>query len=221
MLVVMLLPAIVAVALILVRGSSDRLAHIRIRAWWLIIPAAVLQWINSEGHYPPSVGVEAATRVVTAICLVLLAVLCWLNWATRGRTVRVGLGLVFAGTVANALPILAYGGMPYSTSAALTSGFSRDQLTERANGHIPIESDHATLLVALSDLVPIPGLMKVVSVGDIALVVGLVVMLVGLAGLRRPPRPRLAAEPLLTQESSSLSPPRPPAMHPSSRGGES
>jgi len=205
MLVLMLLPAVVAAALVLSRGGYARVSRIRIRAWWLIIPAAALQWANNSGYYPQAVSVETATRVVTAICVALTAVLCWVNWDGRPRSVKVGLGLVFTGTVANALPILAYGGMPYSTSAALTSGFSHDQLAEGANGHIPIESDHATVLVALSDLVPIPGLMKVVSIGDMALLAGLVVVLVGLAGRGTVASRVTAAKP------ASAKPPRPHA----------
>ena len=200
MLVLMLLPAVVAAAFVLLRGSHGRGAGIGIRAGWLIIPAAVLQWLTSEGHYPQSVSVETATRIVTAICLVLIGVLCWMNWGGRPRSVKVGLGLAFAGTATNAIPILAYGGMPYSTSAALRSGFSRQELAEGANGHIPIESDHASVLVALSDLVPIPGLMKVVSIGDLALLVGLIVVLVGIAG-RRPVGSRATPEPLIAEES--------------------
>jgi len=182
MLVLMLLPAFVAAALILVQGGSTRVVWIRIRAWWLIIPAAVLQWANSGGHYPTSVADGTATRVVTASCLVLAAALCWLNWTGRPRIIKAGLGLIFAGAVVNAIPILAYGGMPYSTSAALTSGFSKQQLADGANGHMPIEPDHATALVAFSDIVPLPGLMKVVSLGDVALLVGLIVVLAAMAG---------------------------------------
>ena len=121
MLVLMLLPAVVAAALVYSRGDS-RLRRIRIRAWWLIIPAAALHCMNNEGYYPQSVSAETATRVVTVLSLVLTAVLCWVNWGGRARSVKVGLGLILAGTLSNAIPILVYGGMPYWTSAALTSG---------------------------------------------------------------------------------------------------
>ncbi len=112
------------------------------------------------------------------------------------------------GTVANALPQLIYGAMPFLTSSALQAGFS--EVDVRAVGrHVPV-TDQPSWIVALSDVVPIPGIMKVVSVGDVAIIAGLILVLVGL--VREPDR-SLAIHHTSALDPSAVGPPdaRPPA----------
>jgi hypothetical protein len=97
--------------------------------------------------------------------------------------VRVALAVAATGALANALATALNGGMPFSVPAARSVGLD----VTGAPGHVPI--DASTLLVPLADLVPVPGLAMVFSVGDVLLWTGLaaVLVLAATAGSTRPP----------------------------------
>ncbi|HLV59599.1 MAG TPA: DUF5317 family protein [Natronosporangium sp.] len=87
---------------------------------------------------------------------------------------------VLAGAGANALAILLNGGMPYSATAARAVGLTVDDETVRNT-----VAGEDTRLPWLGDVIPVPSLGAVVSVGDLLIAVGLV----GLVASLMRPRP--------------------------------
>ena len=87
--------------------------------------------------------------------------------------------LVVLGALANGTAIAANGRMPYSVGAALRVGMDPTLTTPK---NAPANSD--TRLQALGDVIPLPGLRKIVSPGDVAIAVGVTVFVA--AGMARP-----------------------------------
>ncbi len=111
---------------------------------------------------------RADTAVVAALLVVsLAAVLAFVitNWF------RAGMALVAAGFVLNAVVILGNGGMPVSAHAIQSLGgdLTGDDI---AGKHQIADAD--TALPWLGDVIPVPGLRLIVSLGDILLVAGMI-----------------------------------------------
>ncbi|MDE9367223.1 DUF5317 family protein [Luteipulveratus sp. YIM 133132] len=193
MLMLMLLPGFVIAAFILAAPRRFEYEGIRVRAWWLIPVAAVTMLVYSESWYPPVVGDQWALRLAVTITVVIAIAFCVLNWKLNGRVARVGLGLIVVGALCNALPQWTYGAMPFSVSAARAAGFGDAELARMARRsvrNLPI-TDEPWWVVALSDVIPLPPLLKVLSVGDLLLIVGGVVAVLGMFVIR-PDRSRLS-----------------------------
>lgn len=112
---------------------------------------------------------------------VLLLVFCALNLRL------VGMGIVLAGLAVNSLVIAVNGGMPVRRSAVVSAGIASyaDIPDIRLKGKRHFEDDDDRLLF-LADIIPIPVLKEVLSIGDVVMSVGVADVLVYLL---RPPRP--------------------------------
>ncbi len=111
---------------------------------------------------------RADTAVVAALLVVsLAAVLAFViaNWF------RAGMALVAAGFVLNAIVILGNGGMPVSAHAIESLG--GDLTSDDIAGKHQI-ADADTALSWLGDVIPVPGLRLIVSLGDVLLVAGMI-----------------------------------------------
>lgn len=123
-------------------------------------------------YVPESIGPFRA-RFLLVIGSYLLAG-AWLWWsASRLREALLGIYLMALGWLLNLLVISANGGMPVSRAAVIRSGL---EWTDVRKGsffkHVPAAPD--TPLRFLGDVIAVPPVHRVVSIGDIVLLVGIV-----------------------------------------------
>ncbi len=108
-----------------------------------------------------------------AVWAVGIGVLVWLSWLNL-RTP--GIGVLGAGLTSNAAVILANGGMPVDLRGA---GDTAAALSERlAASAFHVAAGPSTRLPILGDVMPLPGLGLLVSVGDVLMLVGVVAFIV-------------------------------------------
>ncbi|MFE6647869.1 DUF5317 family protein [Nocardioides sp. NPDC057772] len=176
MLTLMMLPAVIG--LIVVARPNVATSLTKLQGVWLIAIAAVLQFVQNNGWWPEEFP-EATERRLYAVLVVCVAVgFCWLNRSfSSSRAGLWALWLIPLGTMSNAIPIAALGAMPYSLSGARLAGYSDAELVTDAPGYIRL-GDVSQLWTPLADLLPIPILMKVLSIGDLFLFAGLVLLVI-------------------------------------------
>ncbi|GEK21812.1 DUF5317 family protein [Cellulomonas xylanilytica] len=202
--VLLVVPVLAALVLVLRRGGLASLAHVRVRgAPWALTGAAV-QALRSADPAWASGLLDAAGGALVPLALAVCAVgFAFANARGAGRGVRIALVVATVGALSNALATALNGGMPFSVPAARSVGLD----VTGAPGHVPI--DGSTVLVPLADLVPVPGVAMVFSVGDVLLWVGLAAVLVlaaaatrlpgGPAGAHHPPAAAPATAPTVTR----------------------
>lgn len=109
-----------------------------------------------------------------------------LNTARRGRqrAFRLGLGLVAAGWLLNAAAVVPNRGMPVSLAAYRTAGL--DPRSSVGDGHLykHVPAGPGTALRPLGDVIPVPPLKAVVSIGDLVMLAGVPLLVAAL--MRRP-----------------------------------
>jgi Family of unknown function (DUF5317) len=184
----MAIPVLAALVVVPVaRGPSLRvLLAVRVRGLWLIWIAAAIQFTRSAGLRP------AADLLATFDESVLRELLTWLLVAgfvalnVRGATVtvRAWLAVFLTGASMNGLVMALNAGMPFSPRGARLVGFSEDVIATPLPGHPPTSPD--TVLPFLGDVVPVPVVRQLMSVGDIVMVVGVTGFLVAVALAARP-----------------------------------
>ena len=170
-------------------GRLERLISMRFRAGWLLFLAALLQ---AAQYYARPVRDLFEHRLgVPMLALVFALVAIWLTvnslrWPTASRAAGI---VIMLGASLNGLVILLNGRMPYSLAAARQAGLRPGLVTPK---NMPAGS--GTTLRFLSDIVPVSPLHKIVSPGDLLIVLG-GSLLIALA-MRRTAAPRstLAAE---------------------------
>lgn len=161
---IFILPVVaVAVAFALVRGGSlDALARTQFRWLSVLFGALVVQaafdiwdpsWLDDTGDVVILVGSNVAVAVFLAV-----------NWSLPGMPVA------SAGMLLNAIVISANGAMPVSSRSAQIAGHE-GPLTDAGFKHELLGPD--TLLPWLGDVIPIPVLQTVISVGDVLLALGI------------------------------------------------
>ena len=157
-----LLVAVVAVAYALLRGGSlDKLANTRFRWPPLLFAGLVLQL--GFDLWSPAFLTNTAKVAILVVSQLMVASFLALNWKLPGmRIAALGMGL-------NAIVIALNGAMPVSLDAARIAGLG-------PSGAVGIKHDILgpdTLLPWLGDVIPVPILHKVASIGDIVLAVGI------------------------------------------------
>ena len=172
----MVLPAVIG--LIIVARPNVATSLTSLRGKWLIVLVAALQFMHVEGLWPEQVKESVERRAYAVLVVVIAVAFCWLNRSlqTRGAG-RWALVLIPLGTASNSLPIAALGAMPYSVPGARTAGYSSAELATDAPGYIRLD-DVSALWVPLADVIPVPVLMKVLSLGDLLLFAGLVLLVI-------------------------------------------
>jgi uncharacterized protein DUF5317 len=158
-----LIVAVVCAAIALARGGSlESLAATPLRWVGFLFGALVVQigidlldpsWLNESGD-------------VIVILLTNLAVIIFLI-VNRGLP---GVPLAALGLLLNLAVITLNGGMPVSARAAETAGLA-EELRDPGVKHELLDDD--TALPWLADVIPIPGLQKIISVGDVVLAIGI------------------------------------------------
>ncbi|GGR45028.1 hypothetical protein GCM10010197_08360 [Nocardioides luteus] len=173
----MLLPAVIGVVIIVARPNVAT-SLTRLRGTWLIAIAAVLQFVHVEGWWPEQVPGAVERRVYAVLVIAVALTFSWLNrslW-TRG-TGRWALSLIPLGTMSNAIPIAVLGAMPYSLPGARIAGYTDAALATDAPGYVRLGAV-SPLWTPIADVIPVPVLMKVLSLGDLFLLTGLVLLIV-------------------------------------------
>lgn len=163
-------------------GRLRNLAATRFRASWLLWAVAAAQFAD----------VIQAVRTWVLVATFAVAV-GWLvgNALQWPPVVRYGALAVAAGGLLNGVAIEANGRMPYSTWAASKAGLDVGLQTARN-----VAATHATRLLPIGDVIPLPPVHTVVSIGDLLICLGIVTMII--AAMRNRPA------------SAPGGPPRPP-----------
>lgn len=168
--IIALMVAVLATVVALFRGGSlDSLAATKLNWLPLLFGALVVQVALDFGD-PSWLGDPAGLGLLLATNAVVVAFLA-LNRHLPGMK------LAALGLFLNVVVIAVNGAMPVSEPAARTVGLA-DELQQPGVKHEVLDSD--TRLGFLGDVIPLPGVGKIISVGDIVLAAG-----IGLLAYRR------------------------------------
>lgn len=171
---------IVAIAIgYLLGGRLERLADLRLR-WLPVLFACLLL-----GLLPLLAGLSPVpSRAVVAVANIGVLAFLLRNTLDSSGAVRVGMALLLAGWLLNAVVIVANGGMPLSARAYALSG-QHDAITQGKGGFFKIVlADDDTVLKPLGDVIPLSPIHQVLSIGDLVLVAGIGVVVA--AAMRAP-----------------------------------
>jgi hypothetical protein len=137
---------------------------------WVAAACQVAQYsVGVFTDHPHSVQNVGLLVVMYGACGAFMA----RNWSSTTGRLHTGLVLLAGGFLLNAVPIALNGRMPYSGRAADYLGLTGDT----GKG---VRIGPGTHLGWLGDVIPVPGVRAIVSVGDLVLVVGIVITLVAL-----------------------------------------
>ncbi len=163
-------------------GRVGGIAELKFRAGVPLYAALLIQL--GVGFVVPSLRFPAI-----ALSYALVALWLGVNARRQRRPVGWGIGVLALGWLMNVLPILLNQGMPVSGHALERVGAPATLSVSEGHffKHVPAGSD--TALAVLGDVIPVPALRSVISVGDIAMVLGLVLLVVAAMGTRAPGRP--------------------------------
>ena len=178
----LLLPATLGLVLgLLCRRNPRSLSRLQPRYVWLLWLAGAIQL--AEYAVPPlrRLALSGGRGGFTAAIFACVAACLWLNanrfrGPTRAAWVAIGVGAVL-----NAVPLALNGVMPFNRSAAVAIGMSPTTIdaTLVKNG----VADAGTHLPWLGDIIPVAPLHLIISIGDIAICVGVALLVFsGMAG---------------------------------------
>jgi Family of unknown function (DUF5317) len=148
-------------------GRLGRLISMRLRAYWLLFLAALVQ--ASQYYVRPVRDLLEHRLGLSMLAVVFALVSAWLgvNFLRRPADIRLAGATICLGAAMNGLAILLNGRMPYSQTAARQVGINPGLVTPK---NMP--SGSGTRLRFLGDIIPISPLHKIVSPGDVLIVVG-------------------------------------------------
>lgn len=157
---------LLAVAISYARGGRMRnIAVAPLHHGWLLAVGVVLQLgvdlAAAQGWLAPDTWWSYGLLAVSQLFVVA--------WVVVNRHLP-GLILVAAGLAANALVMAANGAMPVSSEAIAALGIGDAEVPP--GKHVLL--DASTRLPWLADVIPVPPLRSIISVGDVLLAVGLV-----------------------------------------------
>ena len=153
---------IALVAGLLRGGSLDSLARTQVR-WLILLIEGLLVQLVFDIWDPPGLTDAGALAVL------LIANLSVLAFLVLNRSLP-GVLIIAAGLLLNTCVITANQAMPVSAAAARRAGL--EEPTE-LRGDLKHELlDNETKIGFLGDVIPVPGLQEVLSVGDILLALG-------------------------------------------------
>jgi hypothetical protein len=125
---------------------------------------------------------EADRRLRTVLLVLALGLAAaWLALEARSREryARIGALIALVGVTLNLIPILANGEMPFNVAAARAASVSI------TGGPRNVPAGPHTEIAPLGDSIPLPGLRKVISPGDILLAIGIVTLAATTSSTRR------------------------------------
>jgi hypothetical protein len=170
-----------------VGGRLSTLAGLRLRGVWLLWAAAALALAARRLLPDPAAA-------VAAVAAFALAATCLARNLRRSPAVAISGAAVLTGALLNAAAFLANGAMPYSPGAADAAGFTPDPAATS------VAASARTRLAFLGDILPVPPLQAVVSLGDVVIACGVVALTAAL--MRGTPAAGRAAVPRAGEEVS-------------------
>jgi hypothetical protein len=133
-------------------------------------------------------------RVLVALGYGLVAAFLVANVRRFSGALRFGLLALALGWSLNATVIMVNGGMPLSRAAYAASGQHEATLTPGTGGFFKIViADETTVMRPLGDVIPVRAVGKVLSAGDLVLMLGLAVSIAAAMQGRRDPSLRLVS----------------------------
>lgn len=164
-------------------GRLGRLTSLRFRVGWLLFLAALLQ--AAQYYSRPVRTLFGRDLGVPMLAIVFVLVAVWLvvnvlDWPTPLRLAGAAISL---GAALNGLVIMLNGRMPYSQAAARQVGL-RPFLETPKNA----PAGSGTALRLLGDIIPVAPLHKIISPGDVFIVLGGSALIA--VAMRRTPYPR-------------------------------
>lgn len=181
MLFLMLLPLLVALVLLLRRPGGVRgMLSLRLRALPLLWAAAAVKFLqlSEAGWAGPFLEWHNGLLPVLIIWVFGVA-FTLLNLRAVPRTAKFALGVFAVGFTLNTLTTVLNGGMPFSVKAAHAAGLPEKTIAASGALHEPVSD--GTVLAVFADIIPVPLLQKVVSIGDVLMFAGLAALVVVLA----------------------------------------
>lgn len=161
--IITLILAIGAVAIALARGGSlERLAATKFRWPWLVVLGLGVQ-IAVDVWSPR--WLDDGTGVI-----VLLVSNAFVAAFLVANARLPGVAFAAIGMLLNVIVIAANGAMPVARGALETAGYGSD-ISDLGNKHEFLGDE--TVLPWLADVIPIPLLRSVISLGDVALAIGI------------------------------------------------
>ena len=151
------------------------------RGWRGALPDRSLAWFDVAVPVASAAG-QVAAQVLgagsAATALVVASHATIASWAVsvavRARgPMRWPGRLIAAGAVVNALAVLRYGGMPVSRSALERIGADPDLDVTRGHLAKHLIDRQGPIASVLGDVIPVPALAAVVSVGDLLIAAGI------------------------------------------------
>lgn len=154
-------------------GRFQALSALRLRATGLVALAVIVQFGLG------AVSSDAWRYVALVASYGLMGVWLAVNLRDGPKWRRGGLALVAAGYALNLLAILPNGNMPVSTDALRRAGGSEASFEEKPNIDKHVASGAGDVWPWLGDVIAVPPLQAVISVGDVAMLIGVVVVVCG------------------------------------------
>lgn len=163
-------PALVGLSIAVTRGTGQPSSQVRLSWPWALVALPAIALLPTAVHY---LGVDERTgfRTASTIEVALVCAFVWRNWVGFPDQLRLWTGISVTGVLANAVPRVVLGDMPFSESAARAAGYPSGFIAQHHAGHIPL-STVSSGWWPISDVIPVPGLGRVLSIGDLLLIVG-------------------------------------------------
>jgi len=178
MLLLMLLPALLGLGIVLMtRSGPVSSQRVSIRGVWLLIPVVVIT-VAANIARGMSQQDHAINRIEGALVLAASMSFMLLNiHAVRGPLSTLAVVGTSVGGAMNAAAALIFGGMPVLRASARVAGY--DFGPGKAPPSDYVFSDHLGLgAILIGDFIPIPHFLKVLSIGDLLLLPGLVALVI-------------------------------------------
>ena len=197
----MLTPSLILVAAGLIAGLAQggkisNLAKTEFRWVWLVFVGLVVQ-VGTEVY---SIFVDPRLREDPKGILLLAASYTMLIAFLVLNREQPGTPLMALGLLLNIVVIFANGGMPVSLPAARAAGFDPSGYLRASVKHEAMGP--STVLRFLGDIIPLPGIRNIVSVGDVFLGLGILIFVqrrVAYAPRRKSNRNKEAEETLIRE----------------------
>jgi hypothetical protein len=181
-------------------GRLGNLLRTSIRATWLLWVAAGLQFVHFEWT-----GIRTQVENLLGFSLMipifgLVGIWLVINLPKRNAAFQAAILAILLGGLMNAAAIAANGRMPFSESALRAAQVSTEQRARGDRSPKHVAADEDTRLLWLGDIIPVAPIEKVVSIGDIVLLLGVAALLTGAmrapsAGIRNRGRTALQTGP--------------------------
>jgi hypothetical protein len=139
---------------------------LRLRHLWLIWAAVGIQVLRQTDPAWAAVVLRPLRGLWPVLVIWLLATaFAVANLRVLPAPARPATLLLALGFTLNSLATAANGGMPFSMPAARLAGFSDEAIGRHLFGHPPLTPHGSVPLLA--DIIPLPGLHRVLSIGDV------------------------------------------------------